>query len=64
MQPDPTRIRFAEFGDSSLHLDVFAYVDTRDYGEYLEVAEELNVHIMRIVAKAGACFAMPRERPV
>ena len=53
-----------EFGEASLDLDVFAYVDTRDHAEYLEVAEELNVHIMRIVAKAGACFAMPPGRPV
>jgi len=62
VQPDPARIRFAGFGDWSLDLDVFAYVDTRDYAEFLEVAEELNLRAMRTVAAAGAHFAVPPSR--
>ena len=64
VQPDPVRIRFAGLGEWSLDLDVFAYVDTRDYSDYLEVAEELNLRIMRIVTKAGSCFAVPPGRTV
>ena len=40
--PDPARVRFVGFGDWSLDLDVFAYLDTTDYGEYLEIAEDLG----------------------
>ena len=56
---DPARIRFVGFGDYSLDLDVFAYVQTTDYGEYLEVAEDLNLRIMSIVSEAGSGLALP-----
>ena len=59
---DPARIRFAGFGEYSLDLDIFAYVDVTDYGEYLEVAEDLNLRIMEIMAKAGSSFAVPAQR--
>ena len=36
------RIRFVGFGRASLDLEVFSYVTVTDYGEYLEVAEDLN----------------------
>lgn len=61
VNPDPARIRFTNFGAYSLDLDVFAYVDVTDYGEYLEVAEDLNLRIMDIVAEAGSSFAFPSQ---
>jgi MscS family membrane protein len=57
--PDPARIRFVGFGEYSLDLDVFAYVDTGDYGEYLEIAEDLNLRIMDIIKAAGTELAIP-----
>jgi MscS family membrane protein len=59
--PDPARIRFQEFGSFSFNLEIFAYVDVTDYGEFLEVAEDLNLRIMDIVQKAGASFALPSQ---
>ena len=59
--PEPARIRFTEFGEHSLDLDIFAYVDVTDYGEFLEVAEDLNLRIMDIVAKAGSSLAVPSQ---
>jgi len=61
VDPDPARIRFAELGAYSLDLDIFAYVKTTDYGEYLEVAEDLNLRIIEIVAEAGSSFALPSQ---
>ncbi len=61
VHPDPARIRFVEFGQYSLDLDVFAYVDVTDYGEFLEVAEDLNLRIMDIVAQSGSRFAFPSQ---
>ncbi len=58
---DPARIRFEEFGSSSLNLKIFAYVNVTDYGEFLEVAEDLNLRIMDVVEKAGAGFALPSQ---
>ena len=61
VHPDPARIRFVEFGQYSLDLDVFAYVNVTDYGEFLEVAEDLNLRIMDIVSQAGSSFAFPAQ---
>lgn len=61
VDPDPARIRFVSFGAYSLDLEIFAYVKTTDYGEYLEVAEDLNLRIMEIVAEAGSSFAFPSQ---
>jgi MscS family membrane protein len=55
------RIRFAGFGSSSLDLEVFSYVTVPDYGEYLEIAEDLNLRIMDIVAAAGSSLALPSQ---
>jgi MscS family membrane protein len=62
VDPDPARIRFAEFGPSSLELDVFAYVTVTDFGEYLEIAEDLNLRIMEILARGGLRLAVPAQR--
>ena len=56
--PDSARIRFAEFGTSSLDLDVFAYVAVDDFNRFLKVAEELHLRIMELVEQAGS---KPRE---
>jgi MscS family membrane protein len=58
---DPARIRFAEFGAYSLDLEVFAYVDVTDFDEFLEIAEDLNLRMMDIVAQAGASLALPSQ---
>ncbi len=49
---DFLRFRFVGYGAYSLDLDIFAYIKVTYYGEYLEVAEDLNLRIMDIVTKA------------
>jgi MscS family membrane protein len=61
VDPDPARIRFVGFGASSLDFEIFAYVRTRDYGEFLEIAEDLNLRLMDIVERAGTGFAFPSQ---
>jgi len=61
VNPDPARIRFVGFGAYSLDLDIFDYVAATDYGEYLEIAEDLNLRIMDIVERAGSSFAFPSQ---
>ena len=58
---DPARIRFVQFGKCSLDLDVFAYIDTTDYGEYLEIAEDVNLRIMDVIKAAGTELAVPSQ---
>ena len=58
---DPARVRFTTFGAYSLDLDIYAYIDETHWGNFLEIAEDLNLQIMDIVAKAGSSFAFPSQ---
>jgi MscS family membrane protein len=59
VENDAARIRFARFGNSSLDLDVFAYVRSSDMAGFLEVQEDLLLRIMDIVERSGTGFAFP-----
>ncbi len=61
IDPDGPRIRFVGFGAFSLDLDIFCYARVTDYGEFLEVAEDLNLRIMDIVEASGSGFAFPSQ---
>ena len=58
---EPLRVRFVKFGTYSLECDIFAYVDTKVYAEYLEISEELNFSIMNVIEEAGAQLAIPAQ---
>jgi MscS family membrane protein len=57
----PMRARFREFSAAALVVEVLSYVTTGDLNEYLQIAEELNLAIMKIVQDAGAEFSFPIE---
>jgi MscS family membrane protein len=57
--PDPARVRFVGFGAYSLDLEVFAYVATADWNEFLAVREDIFLRMMEIVAESGTGFAFP-----
>ncbi|MEA3302889.1 MAG: mechanosensitive ion channel family protein [Pseudomonadota bacterium] len=59
VDPVPARIRFTEYGEHSLNLEIFAYITTRDFNEYLGSVEDLNLRILDIIAAAGAQLALP-----
>lgn len=61
IDPDPARVRFANFGPHSLDVDVFAYVRTTDYGEYLAVREDLYLRIIELVHASGTDFAFQSQ---
>jgi len=56
---DGQRVRFNEIGDDGLLVEVYAYVDTPAWAEYLEIAEDLNLRILEIVAGAGTSLSPP-----
>lgn len=58
---DVLRVQFRQFGEYSLDIQVHSYVDTVDFNEYLQIAEELNFRILRIIHEAGAHLAMPER---
>ncbi len=53
------RVRFKEIGDDALKVEVFAYFDTTDWAEYLELAEDMNLQILEVVTNAGTALALP-----
>ncbi len=61
VSPDPARVRFVEYGASSLDVEIFAYVNTRDFSEFLAIQEDLNLRMKDIVEGCGAAFAFPSQ---
>ncbi len=56
---DNHRVRFKEIADDALLVEVYAYLNTKDWSVYLELAEELNMRILEIVAQAGTTLSLP-----
>ena len=55
------RIRLIELAKSSLDLEIFAYVPTANYDEFLAVREDIYLRIMDIVAASGTGLAFPSQ---
>ena len=56
---DPARVRLLGFGAYSLDLEVFAYVDTADWSEFLGIREDVYLRFMDAIKEAGTGFAFP-----
>jgi MscS family membrane protein len=57
--PASVRVRFLRFSESSLDLEVFAYVVGRDWNHFLEIQEDLLMQIREVIASNGAEIAYP-----
>ncbi len=55
------RVRFRDFGEHALKIEVYAYIDTTDWARFLECAERLNLGILEVVATAGTRLALPAQ---
>ena len=53
------KVRFQEFGDSSLNLLILYYVNSPRWDNLIDVREDINYEIMEIVKKHGSDFAFP-----
>lgn len=58
---DSPRVRIVDLGEYSVHIDVWSYVNTANWNEYMEVQENFLLEIMRVVRDAGTNFAMPSQ---
>jgi MscS family membrane protein len=63
-------VRFVGIGQYSLDIEIFAYVLTPDFDEFLGLQQELLLELMRAVERAGTGLAVPlyeslnAERPL
>jgi MscS family membrane protein len=61
VHPDRLRVRFINFGASSLDIEVFAYVTTMDRVEFFGIREDIFLRVMDIVEQSGTGFAFPSQ---
>jgi MscS family membrane protein len=61
IDPATARARFIGFGASSLDVEVFAYVRTSDWPEFLAIREDLWLRVMDLVAESGTGLAFPSQ---
>ena len=61
VEPATHRTRFVKFGDSSLDIEVFAYVLAPDALGFLAVQEDLLIRLMGIIEATGTSFAFPSQ---
>jgi MscS family membrane protein len=57
--PDAVIVRFKEFGESSLDIEVMAWFQTSDWNEFQQIREEILLRFMEVVAAQGTEFAFP-----
>jgi MscS family membrane protein len=55
------RIRLVNFGSEAVELELFAFVLTADFAEFLEIRENLLLKIATIVEAEGSGFAQPTQ---
>jgi MscS family membrane protein len=57
--PDAVVVRFREFGASSLDIEIMAWFQTSDWGEFQLIRQEILLQFMDVVERAGSSFAFP-----
>jgi MscS family membrane protein len=57
--PDAVVVRFVGLGDFSLNVDIMAWFLTSDWNEFQGFRQELLLHFMEVVERAGSAFAFP-----
>ncbi len=57
--PDAVVVRFGELAPSSLNIDVMAWFQTSDWGEFQTIRQDVLLQFMDVVERAGTSFAFP-----
>ena len=59
LEPETMRIRLVNFGVHAVEIELYAFVLTADFAEFLAVREDLLLQIAGIVEGSGSGFAAP-----
>ncbi len=59
---ESARVRFVKYGDYSKDVEIFAYVNTGQWTEFLGIQEDVLLRVHDIVEAAGTDFAIPSQR--
>jgi len=60
-QSDSLMVNFDTFGDSSLNVFIYTFTKTANWAKYLEIKEDINLQIMKIVEDNSSAFAFPSQ---
>jgi len=55
------RVRLTDIAGTSLNLEVFSYILTRDFNEYAAVREDLLLRVLDIMEDSGSGLAFPSQ---
>ncbi|WP_205500628.1 mechanosensitive ion channel family protein [Rufibacter psychrotolerans] len=55
------RVRFMNLSPHAKEIMVLYFIDTVDWDEYINIKEEINYQIVKVVEKHGAAFAFPTQ---
>jgi MscS family membrane protein len=56
---EASRVRFLEFGEYAQEVELYAYIKTVDFIEYLQHREDINLNIREIMEAAGTELVVP-----
>lgn len=57
--PEEMTVRFLQFGESSLDVEVMAWFRTTDFAKFKEMRQDVLLAFMQVVEDAGSGFAFP-----
>lgn len=58
---DTIRVRFLEFANSSLNVEIRVYARTREWNDFYAIGEDLLFRVKDIVEESGTGFAFPSQ---
>jgi MscS family membrane protein len=61
VDPESARVRFVKLGASSLDVEMFAYVRTTNWAEFLGIREDILLRVMDIIEQGGTALAFPSQ---
>ncbi|WP_108661861.1 mechanosensitive ion channel family protein [Acuticoccus kandeliae] len=61
VETQSVRVCFRGFGEFSLNVEIWAYIRSADWGQFLKIQEQLFMRVMEIVAANGSAFAIPAQ---
>jgi MscS family membrane protein len=64
VETGPMPVRFVGAGSYSLDIEVFAYIQTADYDEFLQLQQDLLLRIMDAISAAGTALAIPTQASI
>jgi MscS family membrane protein len=61
IESQSVRVRLTEIAGSSINVEVFCYILTREFNEYAAIREDLLLRMLDVVEDSGSVLALPAQ---